>query len=129
MCIRDRVARLKFQESDYGGWFDAVLDRYADGFLLFGLSWHAYGASMQCLAVFAGFMAILGSFMVSYTADKHDALMLRRMKFRFRIGRDIRIFLIFLGALLNQALWTLVVIAILMNSETVRRIYVCKPNE
>lgn len=36
------VARLTFQRSDYGGWLDAVLDRYADAVLLFGLIWHAY---------------------------------------------------------------------------------------
>ena len=34
------VARLRLAESDFGGWFDAVLDRYADAFLLFGLTWH-----------------------------------------------------------------------------------------
>lgn len=123
------IARLKFQESTYGRWFDAVLDRYADGLLLFGLTWHAYMAGTQLLAVFVGFMAILGSFMVSYTADKYDALMLSHLRWHVRIGRDIRIFLIFLGALLNQVLWTLVVIAVLMNAETVRRIYICKTNE
>ncbi len=34
------IARLKFMRSKYGGWFDAVLDRYADAFLLLGLTWH-----------------------------------------------------------------------------------------
>ncbi|MBW1690477.1 MAG: NTP transferase domain-containing protein [Deltaproteobacteria bacterium] len=123
------IARLKFQESAYGKWFDAVLDRYADGFLLFGLTWHAYMTDTQLASVVAGFMAILGSFMVSYTADKYDALMISHPKWHVRIGRDIRIFLIFLGALLNQVLWTLVVIAFLMNAETIRRVYVCKTNE
>jgi CDP-L-myo-inositol myo-inositolphosphotransferase len=123
------IARLKFQESAYGGWFDAVLDRYADGFLLFGLTWHCYMTGTQLLGIFAGFMAILGSFMVSYTADKYDALIVSRLESSFRIGRDIRIFLIFLGALLNQVIWTLVVIAALMNGETVRRIYVFRTNE
>ncbi|MBW2005204.1 MAG: CDP-alcohol phosphatidyltransferase family protein, partial [Deltaproteobacteria bacterium] len=28
------IARLKFQVTEFGGWFDAVLDRYADAFLL-----------------------------------------------------------------------------------------------
>ncbi len=83
----------------------------------------------QLASVVAGFMAILGSFMVSYTADKYDALMISHPKWHVRIGRDIRIFLIFLGALLNQVLWTLVVIAFLMNAETIRRVYVCKANE
>ena len=29
------IARLKRMQSDFGGWFDAILDRYADAFLLF----------------------------------------------------------------------------------------------
>ena len=36
------IARLKFQTSEFGGWYDAVLDRYADAFLLFGLTYYAY---------------------------------------------------------------------------------------
>ncbi len=31
------IARLKRLERDFGAWFDALLDRYADAFLLFGL--------------------------------------------------------------------------------------------
>ena len=34
------IARLKFQVTEFGGWFDAVLDRYADAFLLFGLIYY-----------------------------------------------------------------------------------------
>ncbi|MBW2358288.1 MAG: CDP-alcohol phosphatidyltransferase family protein [Deltaproteobacteria bacterium] len=46
-CCDGAVARLKFQISQYGGWFDAVLDRYADAFLLFGLMWHAYAVKTE----------------------------------------------------------------------------------
>ncbi len=122
------VARLKFLESDYGGWFDAVLDRYADAFLLFGLTWHAFSLNSQGLDLFVGFMAIIGSFILSYTADKYDSLMKSRFErgARLRIGRDVRVFFIFLGALLNQPFLTLLVIAILMNLEIVRRLVVCR---
>lgn len=122
------VARLKFLESDFGGWFDAVLDRYADAFLLFGLTWHVFSLSARGLDLFVGFMAIIGSFMLSYTADKYDSRM--RSKFEkggaFRMGRDVRVFLIFVGALLNQPFPTLLVIAVLMNMETARRVVVCR---
>ncbi|MBW1740810.1 MAG: NTP transferase domain-containing protein [Deltaproteobacteria bacterium] len=123
------IARLKFQESAFGGWFDAVLDRYADAFLLFGLTWHDYFKDGNPASLFVGFMAIIGSFMVSYTADKYDALMYSRLKSGIRIGRDVRVFLIFLGALLNQSFWTLLFIAVLMNTETVRRVYICRTDE
>ena len=122
------IARLKFQESPYGGWFDAVLDRYADALLLLGLTWHAYAASTDSRILLIGFMAIIGSFMVSYTADKYDGLMQDRIRQGkgFRLGRDVRVLLMLLGALLNQVALTLVVIAIVMNVETIRRLVTCR---
>ncbi len=120
------VARLKCQSSDVGGWFDAVLDRYADAFLLFGLTWHLLGAEANGWILLVGFMAIIGSFMLSYTADKYDNLMRERIKAGgkagLRMGRDVRVFLIFLGAVANLVLPVLVVIAVVMNLETLRRV-------
>ncbi len=122
------VARLKFCESDFGGWFDAVLDRYADAFLLFGLTWHACGGGSDGIVLLTGFLAIIGSFMLSYTADKYDSRMRARIagSSSLRIGRDIRVFIIFLGALFNQPFWALLIIAAMMNAETVRRVIVCR---
>ena len=120
------VARLKYLSSDYGGWFDAVLDRYADAFLLFGLTWYVYYNNPTSIVLGVGFLAIIGSFMVSYTADKHDKLMANRIGQRVRMGRDVRVFLIFLGAVLNQPYAVLIVIAVLMNLETIRRIVICR---
>ncbi len=42
----------------------------------------------------------------------------------FRLGRDVRVFVIFLGAILNQPLFTLGVVALVMNLEVVRRIVI-----
>jgi CDP-L-myo-inositol myo-inositolphosphotransferase len=121
------IARLKFQKSEYGGWFDAVLDRYADAFLLFGLTWYLYLNNPSSLSLFIGFMAIIGSFMLSYTADKYDNLMASLInKSSFRIGRDTRIFIIMLGCLLNQVLLVLLILALIMNIETIKRIIICR---
>lgn len=122
------VARLKFQTSDYGKWLDAVLDRYADAFLLFGLTWHAYVDRTEGLVLFVGFLAIIGSFLLSYTADKYDHLMGRQIRqgIGLRLGRDIRVFIIFLGAVLHLPFWTLLVIAVTMNLETIRRMVICR---
>ena len=127
------VARLRLEESEFGGWFDAVLDRYADAFLLFGLTWHVFFAPEGSpLALFVGFMAITGSFLVSYTADKYDGL----MKIRFqrgetlgiRIGRDLRVLVIALGAIFNLPFLALSLIAVVMNAETARRIVTASRN-
>lgn len=124
------VARLKFLGSDYGGWLDAVLDRYADALLLFGLTWHVTQGGPNAVAWLAGFAAIIGSFLLSYTADKYDSRMRSRIARGvpggLRLGRDVRVFLVMIGALLNQVLLTLVIIALLMNFETVRRLWLCR---
>ena len=124
------VARLKYQSSDFGGWFDAVLDRYADAFLLFGLTWHLLAVKFNGWVLLIGFMAIIGSFMLSYTADKYDNLMRKRIqtgaKVGLRMGRDVRVFLIFVGAIANMVLPVLVLIAVVMNLETLRRVSIAR---
>lgn len=117
------IARLKFNASEFGGWFDAVLDRYADALILFALTWHALYTNPAEVCLAAGFAAVIGSFLNSYTADKYDQLMLQKVSVALRIGRDIRIFIVFIGALLDQTLLALWSIALLMNAEVVRRIY------
>ena len=121
------IARLKHSQSEFGGWFDAVLDRHADAVLLFGLMWHEFAATGTSLSVVLGFAAIVGSFLNSYTADKYDGLMAQRLQGAsyFRLGRDVRVFVIFLGAVLNQPLFALGVVALVMNVEVARRIVVC----
>ncbi len=120
------IARLKHSQSEFGGWFDAVLDRYADAFLLFGLMWHEFTSTGAQMSLLLGFAAIVGSFLNSYTADKYDGLMAKRRQGAayFRLGRDVRVFVIFLGAVLNQPLFTLGVVALVMNVEVVRRVII-----
>ncbi len=119
------IARLKFQTSEFGKWFDAVLDRYADAFLLFGLTYYVYFPGENPLYLLVGFLALIGSFMNSYTADKYDGLMKEKLgpvKYYFRIGRDVRLFIIFLGVLINQPVLILFIIAFTTNVENIRRI-------
>jgi CDP-L-myo-inositol myo-inositolphosphotransferase len=92
------------------------------------LTWHLLAREANGWVLFTGFMAIIGSFMLSYTADKYDNLMRERIRAGggagLRMGRDVRVFLIFLGAATNMVLPVLVVIAVVMNVETVRRVKV-----
>jgi CDP-L-myo-inositol myo-inositolphosphotransferase len=46
-----------------------------------------------------------------------------------RMGRDVRVFIIFLGAVLHIPFWSLLLIAVMMNLETLRRIIVCRNYE
>lgn len=67
--------------------------------------------------------------MNSYTADKYDGLLNKRIGskgFSFRIGRDVRTFIIFIGCLINQPPLILILIAIITNLENIRRMVVFK---
>ena len=122
------VARLKLVETKYGGWFDAVLDRYADAIIIFGMI-HGHWILHNDIIIWTiGFMALMGSFLNSYTADKYDAIFRKRIKEfnRMRMGRDVRLFLIFIGALSNQILITLAILAIISNFESIRRLFVLR---
>jgi CDP-L-myo-inositol myo-inositolphosphotransferase len=122
------VARLKLQESKYGGWFDAVLDRYADALIIFGMIHGHWILHHDTLIWSVGFMALMGSFLNSYTSDKYDSTFKEKMTDRYaiRMGRDIRLFIIFIGALSGQILWTLAILALVTNFEAVRRLIVLR---
>ena len=122
------VARLKLVESKYGGWFDAVMDRYADAIIIFGMI-HGHWILHNDIIIWTiGFMALMGSFINSYTADKYDAIFRKEINKinGIRMGRDIRLFIIFIGALSNQILITLAIIAIISNFVSIRRLVVLR---
>jgi len=120
------IARLKYQESEYGGWLDAVLDRYADAGLLAGLTW-ALSYSHGNVAWLVGVSALAGSFMVSYTADKYDGWAQQQNMAYWRVGRDLRVLLIAVGAMSGWLMETLLMIATVMNGEVLRRVWVLRP--
>ncbi|MCD6257134.1 NTP transferase domain-containing protein [Candidatus Aerophobetes bacterium] len=120
------VARLKFQQTNYGAWFDAVLDRYADAMIILGIVYGWWSLHGKVEVWIAGFIALIGSFMNSYTAIKYDAIFKKNKTGKIRFGRDVRLFLIMLGALLNQMYYILIILGILTNAESIRRLYILK---
>jgi len=76
-----------------------------------------------------GFAALMGTFLNSYTSDKYDSLFRSNIssKIQIRIGRDMRLLLIFIGALSNQILLVLAILAIITNVESIRRLVVLRP--
>ena len=118
------IARLKFQKSDYGAWFDAVLDRYAEALLILGMTYGCWLLHSDIKIWIIGIIALTGSFMNSYTAIKFDSIFIKnKKKPKIRFGRDIRFFLIMVGAFLNQIFYTLIILGILTNGESIRRLY------
>ena len=98
------IARLKFQSSKFGGWFDTILDRYADTAMVAGVSF-GYSLTHPQAAVWLGaIFALTGFIMASYVKKEY----LIRYKstppgglLDKLIKRDLRIFAIMLGAIVN----------------------------
>ncbi|MCZ6789078.1 MAG: CDP-alcohol phosphatidyltransferase family protein [Chloroflexi bacterium] len=121
------LARLKGMATRFGGFFDAVLDRYADVAILGGLAYWSFEfedrVPAELLAV-VSLLAIAGTFMVSYTRARAEASL--GGGFPGLAGslasRDARLLLITVGAVLGQALVTLILLAGFTNAVVVWRV-------
>ncbi len=119
------VARLKLRQTKYGGWLDSVLDRYVDAAIIFGLAYGYWSITGDVTIWIIGFFALIGSFLNSYTSDKYDSIFRDdgMTKFtKFRMGIDVRLLLIVIGALTNQILIILIILAVMANFESIRRL-------
>ncbi|MBA7625779.1 Bifunctional IPC transferase and DIPP synthase [subsurface metagenome] len=111
------LARLKGMTSTFGGFLDAVLDRYADILIVLGLTWWSLYNESYPGVWLVGFLAIAGTACISYTRARINA----EHRHIFDKGlqslasRDIRLFLIMLGAITGQAYFCLIIIAALTN--------------
>jgi len=111
------LARLKGMTSTFGGFLDSVLDRYADILIVLGLTlWSMWHETYPGIWL-AGFLAITGTIFISYTrariGSNHRHLFDKGLQ--SLASRDIRLFLIMLGAVIGQAYFCLIVIAALTN--------------
>jgi len=118
------IARLKLLKSKFGGWLDRVFDRYSDLFIFTGLTFHTYFIHKTLTVFFIGFIAVGGKIISSYTALVYDPVVSAHNN--FRIGRDLIIFIILIGAVLNIPYITLVVLAFIMNADVCKRLWILK---
>ena len=115
--IDGSLARLKGMTSEFGGFLDSVLDRYADILIVLGLTLWSLAHETYPGIWLAGMLAITGIICISYTrariSPNHRHLFDKG--FKSLASRDIRLFLIMLGAVIGQAYFCLIVIAVLTN--------------
>ncbi len=123
--IDGSLARLKGMTSEFGGFLDSVLDRYADILIVLGLTIWSLANETYSGIWLAGLLAITGSICISYTrarinpAHRH----LFDTGFKSLASRDIRLFLIMLGAVTGQAYFCLIIIAVLTNLVVFYRLF------
>ncbi len=135
------IARLKKQESPFGNFFDALLDRYTDFFILSGAGFYLLtdpilknliGKPFFPVILSLSLLAVIGHIMVSYSSAR--ALADFGYKYRGKWyaagrGRDIRLFIVFIGGVFSALhpaflLVTIAGIGILTNAIVLKRILV-----
>ncbi len=117
--VDGRVARATNQVTQFGGFFDSVIDRYSDLALYFGLLVY-YARANRFFYVVLVAVVMTGSVMVSYTRARAESL-IGSCKVGF-MERPERIVLVIIGALFNRMAAVLWVIAVLSNITVVHRI-------
>ena len=113
------VARLRFQSSKFGGWFDTILDRYADTAIVAGVSFGYWLAHPQPAVWLGAIFALTGFTMASYA--KKEFVIRYQAKppgglFGRLIKRDARIFAIMLGAIANLPYETMLLVGVLSHA-------------
>jgi len=115
--IDGSLARLKGMTSEFGGFLDSVLDRYSDILIVLGLTLWSLAHETYSGIWPVGMLAITGIICISYTRARinpnHRHLF--DTGFKSLASRDIRLFLIMLGAVFGQAYFCLVTVAVLTN--------------
>src|SRR6202522_294174 len=124
--VDGRVARATNQVTQFGGFFDSIIDRYSDVALFFGLLVYYARANRFFYVVMVAFV-MTSSLMVSYTRARAEAL-IKSCKVGF-MERPERIVLVILGALCNRwgvmapALWGLAFFSTLTVIHRIRYTY------
>ncbi len=111
------LARLKKMTSAFGGFMDAILDRYADAVIYLGLIIWTASDSDRVEVWVTGFWALVGTFAVTYTRARIEQVPrdLFDRGLTSVASRDIRLFVLMIGALAGEGFATLIVLASLTN--------------
>ena len=99
-----------------------MLAKYSEVLLLTGLTVHSAHLSHLHM-VFVGCIAIVGAIMINYSVNSYRHLQGQppAKEHDILIKRDIRMLVIIVGAILNLASLTLLILAVLLNAVVARR--------
>jgi CDP-diacylglycerol--glycerol-3-phosphate 3-phosphatidyltransferase len=127
-AIDGGVARKLGRQSKFGAFFDSTLDRMADGAILAGVA-YTFAVRGDALMVVVSFVAMAGSFMVSYTRARAEGLGLEcKVGLFSRFGRflllvaGLLLFPIFPQSLVVMA-WLMAVLTLYTTGERIVHVY------
>ncbi|HHW06415.1 MAG TPA: NTP transferase domain-containing protein [Clostridia bacterium] len=128
--VDGEIARLKFLQNKFGALFDAVLDRYADYMIVFGMVYGWYAQAAHPSALVFGVLALTGIPMSMLFKEKYHALTGSTYIPELHDGvlhylpanRDGRLFLIMLGGIFNQVPLVLILLALITHLQALARL-------
>jgi len=118
------LARLKGMSSAFGGFLDSILDRYADILIMLGLTMWSASNEVYPYVWLLGFLSITGTIGVSYSRARVSAELQHHFDrgFLSLASRDIRLFIVMIGAIIGQGYFCLIVIATLTHLIIISRL-------
>ena len=121
------IAILTGKTSVFGGFLDSILDRYGDCVILIAMIYNVLFTYENVLIMVAvAIAALFGSAMVSYSRARAESDLNVIFKSGFSgyaANRDVRLFIIMIGGILNQIFASLLLLALLTNAVVLKRIY------
>jgi CDP-diacylglycerol--glycerol-3-phosphate 3-phosphatidyltransferase len=118
--VDGRVARATGQVTEFGGFFDSVIDRYSDVVLYFGVLVY-YARASRFFYIVLTALVMVTSVMISYTRARAEVL-IPKCKVGF-MERPERVVLVIIGGLFNRMAPVLWVIAVIGNITVIHRIW------
>jgi CDP-diacylglycerol---glycerol-3-phosphate 3-phosphatidyltransferase len=118
--VDGRVARVSRSETQFGAFYDSVIDRYSDVIILMGLMVYYARKQMLGFVVLVG-VVFLGAVMTSYVRARAESL-IPSCKIGF-MERPERIVILIIGGLFNRMEAALWILAVLGNWTVFDRIY------
>ncbi len=134
-----QFARLKHMASRFGHFTDITLDRYADGFIILGMFYYSLseigsreivGINWHPLIIITiSIITIVGNLMVSYTSVTsvvNFGYVYKRRGIVAGRGRDIRLFLLFIGGIMSYFHPIFVLLALFVIAIQTNIIVICR---
>ena len=118
------LARLKGKASDFGGFMDSMLDRYADTLIILGVTLWAASESSGVHVWLLGFWALAGTFGVTYSRASIERVKANVFDrgITSAASRDVRLLLVMVGGLAGQSLSILIALVCLTNAVVLLRL-------
>ncbi len=124
--VDGEIARAAMKKSRFGGYFDSILDRYVDFFVLLGLAIYMKPGIWMWGIIS---LALFGSFMVSYSTERYKGeyfadIYKSTPQMKYLLGkRDERVFLTMIFSLVNQLRLLFMLLAVITHVRVFATIY------